>query len=84
LWSIFPNPTNLTGVYIKNANLDAKQITLKIFDLTGKVIKMETINNIDALGSYFVGFENINTGMYRVELNDGMYTANMPLMINSR
>jgi hypothetical protein len=84
LWSIFPNPTNLNGVYIKNTNIDAKQVTLKIIDLTGKVIKMETINNINANASLFVGFENISTGMYMLELNDEMNSTNTHLIINSK
>jgi hypothetical protein len=84
LWSIFPNPTNLNGVYIKNTNIDAKEVTLKIIDLTGKVIKMETINNIDANASLFVGFENISTGLYMLELNDGMNSTNTHLIINSK
>ncbi len=84
LWSVFPNPTSLNGVFIKNTNIDAKQVTLKIIDLTGKVIKMETINNVDANASLFVGFENISTGMYMLELNDGMNSTNTHLIINSK
>lgn len=84
LWSIFPNPTDLNGVYIKNTNSDAKQLTLKIIDLTGKVIKIETIKNINANASLFVGFEHISTGMYLLELNDGINSTNTHLIINSK
>ena len=45
---------------------------------------METINNIDANASLFVGFENISTGMYMLELNDGMNSTNTHLIINSK
>jgi hypothetical protein len=82
-WTVFPNPTHLNGVYIKNANVDAKQVTLKIIDFTGKVIKMETINNLNANVSYFMGFDHISTGMYMMELNDGFNSSNTHLIINN-
>ncbi len=70
-WTVFPNPSNLNGVYLKTFNFEESQLKVTLMDLSGKVISSSMINRDKTNNQFFIEFENIATGTYILELNDG-------------
>lgn len=79
-WNVFPNPTNLNGVYI--ANTKTANMSIKLVDITGKtVLQTNTINDQNNT-PHFVSFDGISNGMYLLELNDGNKIMSQQLLLN--
>jgi hypothetical protein len=70
-WIMFPNPSNLNGVYVKRLNAEETQLKITLIELSGKVISSSIINKDKTNNQFFIEFENIANGTYFLELNDG-------------
>jgi hypothetical protein len=78
---LYPNPaSNEVNISFKG-NIDYKNITLKIYDFSGK----EVINNNNITkeqGRIFINTENLSNGFYMLEFNTDLGRISKKLMIN--
>ena len=79
-WSVFPNPTNLNGVYI--SNLQTSTFNIKVLDITGKIIIQTNIHIDQNNTMHFVSFDGISNGLYLLEMNDGNKIMTQKLLLN--
>jgi hypothetical protein len=64
--NIYPNPfTNTATVYVSNPNSENRLVTLKVYDITGRVLKEESIENSEYLT---ISSEGMAKGMYIYEI----------------
>ncbi len=65
-FSIFPNPSN-GEVSIDLKSFQGKEVTISISDVSGKTLKMETINEVTS-ATYTLGLSNLLNGFYLVRI----------------
>ena len=77
----YPNPFNPTTAIVYELT-DATQVTLTVFDLTGRAVA-ELVNAPQTAGRYSVTFDgsNLASGVYLYRLNAGKFTATRKLML---
>jgi hypothetical protein len=77
---VFPNPTNLNGVYI--SNLQTSTFNIKVLDITGKIIIQTNIHTDQNNTMHFISFVGISSGLYLLEMNDGNKIMTQKLLLN--
>jgi hypothetical protein len=66
LIDVYPNPSNLNGVYISHLNNDS-QFNVQLFDIYGKLIL--SFNKLKASGdAIFIDFGNVPSGIYTISI----------------
>lgn len=78
---LYPNPSD-TGIF----NLDytstlSKDITIALYDLSGKLIHSQVRNTADGMNQLDFDFSFLNQGVYLVHLNDGQAIASRKIII---
>jgi hypothetical protein len=72
--SIYPNPNN--GVFtISFANLDARQVDLRIINVIGNEIYHEVLNRSDIQSSKTIDLNNFAKGLYYVKIETENYSS---------
>jgi hypothetical protein len=83
-WTLFPNPTSLNGIYINTIEDDDRILSIKLFDLSGKVLHQQTLTINQQTSSYFINFDGISTGIYMLELNDGTMVKTSKIILQNK
>ncbi|MCC6252605.1 MAG: T9SS type A sorting domain-containing protein [Bacteroidia bacterium] len=84
VWAVYPNPTDLNGVYINTGTLQSDVLQVVLTDVTGKQIISKQIKvNTDGANN-FVSFEQISTGIYYLTINDGQTERTTKLSITGK
>lgn len=74
-WSITPNPSNGPVRVALELNATYNEVSVEIFDITGKMVASEIANNVNAVNHDF-DFTNLANGMYLAKIGiDGNYTT---------
>jgi len=77
--SIYPNPTN--GQFTINATFDSyKNITVEMFDLTGKVILTRIMNNVNGINEN-ISLENVSKGIYYVKIEGNDFVKQTKVIV---
>lgn len=78
--SMYPNPvTNNTTQLVFNNNLHLKNITIKLFDLTGKNLPIKITKSTQ--NNYQLSFNNISKGIYIIQLKGEGFTATKKIIM---
>ncbi|MCA0429052.1 MAG: T9SS type A sorting domain-containing protein [Bacteroidetes bacterium] len=81
--SIYPNPSNssnVTVLYDLEKNYSNAQ--LNIFDITGKLITQENLNNTIGFYSHTINTQNLKAGVYVVSIKLNNTTIQQKLIVN--
>jgi hypothetical protein len=79
-FSIFPNPCG-NNFNITFSNDIQGETTLGIYDLTGRLLKSETLNISDPSNSYLMSTESINSGIYLIKIENNEHISTKKLNI---
>ena len=80
-WSITPNPSNGPVRVALELNATYNEVSIEIFDVTGKMVASKISNNVNAVNHQF-DFSNLANGLYLAKIGvDGNYTTEK-IMIN--
>jgi para-nitrobenzyl esterase len=75
--SIFPNPANsIVNINFSNNHLGN---TLRVFDMTGRLVHNEQINR---LGQHSIDVANWKNGIYLLQLTDGQQSSTSKFVVN--
>lgn len=69
--TVFPNPTS-QNLFITIEAKSQNELTTQIFDLTGKSIQKNIFQTSIGNNQFKIDTENIDAGIYFIELNDGL------------
>lgn len=74
-WSITPNPSNGPVRVALELNATYNEVSVEIFDVTGKIVASRISNNVNAINHEF-DFTSLANGLYLAKIGvDGNYTT---------
>ena len=76
---VFPQPVN-DLLNIKFHNNLRESVKLQIFDITGKLILQQTINLSEVQNNFTVDINNLNHGIYILNLNIGTHSVSQKII----
>jgi len=82
-WSIYPNPSDISGVYLVTGLLESDLLQVQLTDLTGKVVFSDRLSTDNESANYFLDFKHVNSGIYYLTIVDGSQTTTMKLILTS-
>jgi hypothetical protein len=82
-WSIYPNPSDISGVYLVTGLLESDLLQVQLTDLTGKVVFSDRLSTDNESANYFLDFNHVNSGIYYLTIVDGSQTTTMKLILTS-
>ena len=68
-FDVYPNPSSGIFTLALNTNADSK-VTVKIFDVLGKMVYFESVNHLSGYASYEINMEKMAEGMYLREVTN--------------
>jgi hypothetical protein len=78
--SVYPNPTS-GSFEVKLNGYESNRGQLRMVDLTGKVVFTQHLTVEEGLNHYFVQTENINKGIYLLEIQNGETSFTQKLIV---
>jgi hypothetical protein len=69
VFSIFPNPSELNGVYLNVNGADKTDVMVKIVDIAGKVLLSQQLNVLTGNQPLFISTAGIQSGVYILEVS---------------
>lgn len=69
--TVYPNPSDIAGVFIKGLTAKNKQIQVKISDILGNAIEQKSIITDGSDKDLFLKLDHIQAGVYFIDLMDG-------------
>ncbi|MFN5712832.1 MAG: T9SS type A sorting domain-containing protein, partial [Bacteroidota bacterium] len=82
-WSIYPNPSDISGVHLVTGLLESDLLQVQLTDLTGKVVFSDRLSTDNESANYFLDFNHVNSGIYYLTIVDGSQTTTMKLILTS-
>lgn len=79
---VFPNPLNQSYLFIDTGELTAEQLTIDIFDISGKLIYSELCLNIH--DQIQIHLDSMSDGLYIIELSYDGITVQKKLVVENR
>lgn len=70
-YQVYPNPVDNNFVTIGMKSKKNHDIQIKLFDLTGRIIKNVNLKDINSNPTYRLDIKELNAGMYILEINQG-------------
>jgi hypothetical protein len=83
-WSVYPNPSNLNGIFINIDKVENEMIDVSLVDITGKNVFREKIASNSKDGNYFIDLGNVSTGVYYMTVIDGSFTKTIKVVLTSK
>ncbi|MFV0247537.1 MAG: reprolysin-like metallopeptidase [Tenacibaculum sp.] len=77
---LYPNPTN--GEFRLTFQLsDSKEVTVKLFDISGKLIEIKHFNYNSSLFFEEISFKSVNKGLYFLQIENGNFKSTKKLLL---
>ena len=76
---LFPNPSR--GQFKIQLSSDSDRITIELFDIRGRLIHEKTYNTIDGNFEEDINLNNIQSGMYILNIHNGIQKATKKIII---
>ena len=83
LFKVFPNPSNLNGIYLNIAKIDQSAIQVNLLDLTGHLVLSKQYNTINENQPLFIQTETVESGIYMLEVTIGDQKKNIKIVLNN-
>ncbi|WP_459211537.1 T9SS type A sorting domain-containing protein [Aquimarina rhabdastrellae] len=78
---LFPNPSNGNfNLAFKATNTD--NVSIKLFDLKGQLLRQEQYNNVNNQFSEKLNFNELNAGLYLLQIQNGSERAIRKIIVN--
>ena len=71
--NFYPNPAK-NNLFVSLGKIERSNATINLIDITGKIVKTQTITNTNSNSSISIDVSNINKGVYFLVIKDGQNT----------
>ncbi|MEO1032704.1 MAG: S8 family serine peptidase [Bacteroidota bacterium] len=81
--SVYPNPSNgeFTISFQSNLNAPSDDVTVDIYDLSGRLVYKNSFVNNSSIFSETIRLNDINSGVYMVNISDGISKTSHKLIV---
>lgn len=83
VFSIFPNPSELNGVYLNTNGADKTDVMVKIVDIAGKVLLSQQLNVLTGNQPLFISTAGIQSGVYILEVSTPTENKSFKLVLKN-
>lgn len=77
---VYPNPSQLNGVFIEGLNSLNTNISVKLIDVLGKTVDQKWIS-LKSDGALFIEMSNTPNGIYNLEISDSNLVQNYKIVL---